>query len=311
MDIFLMIIKYLVMFAVGLTALRMYLTVNKLWKRKRDKSVTESISIFASFLAIFIHFPFMFKFALIDKQVFPAMNEGLNGFAYIIIILIGTGLWVKENKFHSFIHLILKAIRLESKESADLFKAFVNPGGAKQILNILQKVTTLDKKISDEELQLIKDFAAQWKIDIPDNVDFNAEWETNLLDIRQSVTDYLDISSPTEQAAELIDLIELVIKADKIVTTEESLFYEEVKSMIGDYVSHSSDGVMYYVYIVPQHNKQFEAIKTLFPNSAPEDRRGGQVFVRGKFYSKGYAEAICQKYSALGMFTIWDEHRAA
>jgi hypothetical protein len=311
MNLFLTIIGYLAAGAVFITAVRMYLTVNKLWKRKHEKPVAESISIMAYTLALMVHGPFMCKFIFINADPFAATNESLQIIAYIVVIAIGTGLWVKENKNISFFKLLMKALHMERKESGDLIKSLLQPSGAKQIMNILQKVAYIDNQLADEEVTLINNFAEQWKLDLPDLSDWATAKNTNLLDIRESVTEYLNISPPPEQAAELIDVISLIIKSDKIVTEEEELFLGEFKGMIDDYIQQNKDITLYHVLIVPQNEQQFDAVKTLFPDSTFEDRRGGRVFVRGQFYSKNYADAICQKYISLGMFSIWEECKTA
>ena len=310
MQTFLIIIEFLVFAAVGITAIRMYLTVNKLWKRKHEKSVSESISIFAYLLAILVHLPFMFKFIFIDHSAMPAINDALSIAGYIVIIMIGAGLWVKENRNIGFLKLLMKALHLERKESGDLLKSIVQPSGAKQILGILQKVACLDQDLADEEIKLVNNFARQWKLDIPSPEEWSLSKETNLLDIRESVEDYLKISPPAQQASELIDLIKLMIIADDKLTEEENLFLSEVTGMIKDYIEKDGEAIMYHVLIVPQNEDQFNAIKTIFPHSEPVERRGGKVLVRGQFFSKEYANAISQKYIALGMFSIWEECKA-
>jgi hypothetical protein len=307
MQTFLLILEYIAEAAVLITAVRMYLTVNKLWKRKHEKSVSESISIFAYLLALANHFPFMLKFLIIDHNGMLAANDALNITGYSVIIIIGTGLWVKENRNIGFFKLLLKALHLERKESGDLLKTLIQPSGAKQILSILQKVACLDQDLADEEVKLVNDFARQWKLDMPSAEDWNHSKETNLLDIRESVNDYLQISPPPQQAAEMIDLVKLMIIADNKLTEEENLFLSEVTGMIKNYIEKDGEAVMYNVLIVPQSESQFDAVKTIFPNCEPVERRGGKVLVRGQFFSKEYANAICQKYIALGMFSIWEE----
>jgi hypothetical protein len=307
MQTFLVVLEFLVAVAVGITAIRMYLTVNKMWRRKHEKSVSESISIFAYFLAIMVHLPFMFKFLFIDKNIMPALNDALSIGGYSIIIIIGTGLWVKENRNVNFFKLLLKALHLERKESGDLLKSLIQPSGARLILSILQKVACLDKDLADEEVKLVNDFARQWKLDMPSAEEWELSKETNLLDIRDSVNNYLQISPPSQQASEMIDLVKLMIIADNKLTEEENLFLSEVTGMIKDYVEKDGEAIMYHVLIVPQNESQFDAVKTIFTNADPVERRGGKVFVRGQFFSKEYANAICQKYIALGMFSIWEE----
>jgi len=311
MQAFLVVIEFLLFAAVAITAIRMYLTVNKLWKRKHEKSVSESISIVAYFLAILVHLPFMIKFIFIDHSPIPAINDALSVSGYSVIIVIGVGVWVKENRNTGFFKLFIKALHLERKESADLIKSLVQPSGAKQILSILQKVACLDQDIAEEEVKLVNNFAQQWRLDIPSAEEWSLSKETNLLDIRESVVDYLKISPPSQQASELIDLVKLMIIADNKLTEEENLFLSEVTGMIKDYVERDGEAVMYHVLIVPQNQSQFDAVKTIFPNSEPVERRGGKVLVRGQFFSKEYANAICQKYIALGMFSIWEECKTA
>jgi hypothetical protein len=249
----------------------------------------------------------MLKYAVIDKSFLPAMNDALNITGYSVIIMIGAGLWVRENRGVNFFKLLFKALHLERKESADLIKALIQPSGAKQIMNILQKVAYIDNELADSEIKLVNDFAVQWKIEMPDVKNWKIVGETNLMDIRQSVVEYLDIIPPPDQAAHLVDVIKLIIKADNIVTKDEQIFLEEATGMINDYINKNTNLPMYSVLIVPQNEVQVDAVKNLFPNSDLEERRGGKVFVRGKFYSKNYADAICEKYIALGMFSIWEE----
>jgi hypothetical protein len=307
MELFMTILNVLVAAAVLITAVRMYLTVNKMWKRKHEKIVSESISIFAYTLAILVHLPFMFKYFLIDKMPMPAFNDALNIIGYSIIILIGTGFFLKDNRRTGFFTLLRRALRLESKESGDLIKAIIQPSGAKQIMKILQKVAYIDENLADEEIKLINDFANQWKLDIPDIKEWTSQGASTLLELRDSVTEYLDISPPPNQAAHLIDVITMMVKADSIVTKDEELILSEVTGMINNYVNSNVKPTLYHVLIVPQNGEQIKSIHTIFPNAELVDHRGGQVFVRGKFYSKDFADAICQKYISLGMFTIWEE----
>jgi hypothetical protein len=311
MDLFLIIINWLVTLAVLITAVRMYLLVNKLWKRKHERAVSESISIMAYTLAIVVHTPFMCKFIFIDHATMPALNDAIQIISYVVVIIIGAGFWVKENRNIGFFKLVMKALHLEGKESGDLIKSLIQPSGAEQIMNILKKVAYIDNELAEAELKLINGFAQQWKLDLPEVKDWETAKNTNLLDIRESVNEYLNLTPPPEQAAELIDVISLLIKSDAIVTEEEELFLGEFKGMINDYIQKNQDVTMYHVLIVPQNETQFNAAKTLFPDSTFEERRGGNVLVRGHFYSKNYAEAICQKYISLGMFSIWEECKTA
>lgn len=304
MEIFLSIIEMLTTIAVVITAIRMYFTVNKIWKRKSDKEVCASISIFAYSLAIIVHVPMMIRFLFIEPKLSVAANESVSIIAYFVIILIGSGLWVRENKKFGFFKLILKSLRLERKEKGELLKSITRPSGASKIINLLQKVASLDKNPDDSEIKIITDFAIRWGIELPDWELLRQKGQSSLLDVRKTLEDYLDISPPDDQATELLDILEIMIKADEIVTEEEELFLREATVIIRSYVSHEEPKKSYYVLMVPQSEKQVAAIHDLFPDAELEERRGGKVFVRGQYYSRHFAEAICSKYIELGIFTI-------
>ncbi len=74
--------------------------------------------------------------------------------------------------------------------------------------------------------------------------------------------------------------------------------------MIEQYVSEDTlERHTYEVVIVPQSEKQFEAARELLPGAELRERRGGRVITVGNFFSRDYAETVCQKYISLGLFT--------
>ena len=57
------------------------------------------------------------------------------------------------------------------------------------------------------------------------------------------------------------------------------------------------------VVIVPQSHEQTDAVRSLLPGVESKSARGGTVFSAGRYFSLRYAEAVCDKYIALGLFT--------
>jgi hypothetical protein len=101
MEMLMKIVEFLVAIGVGITAVRIFLQVNRLWKRKHEKAVADSVSTVASLLSIFVYIPFTAKFLLIDKSVLPALNSMIILAGFTVTFLIGTGLWVRENRHGS------------------------------------------------------------------------------------------------------------------------------------------------------------------------------------------------------------------
>jgi len=60
---------------------------------------------------------------------------------------------------------------------------------------------------------------------------------------------------------------------------------------------------MYEVSIVPQGEEQIKAVQEILPELNAVNDRGGKVFKVGKYFSEDYAEAVCKKYIALGLYS--------
>ena len=57
------------------------------------------------------------------------------------------------------------------------------------------------------------------------------------------------------------------------------------------------------INIVPQGEEQIKAVHELLPDLDVVNDRGGKVFKVGKYFSEDYAEAVCKKYIALGLYS--------
>ena len=125
------------------------------------------------------------------------------------------------------------------------------------------------------------------------------------VELKGLVQSYLDEGPDTEVAEGLVDLINLMAEADDEVTEEEAMAVAEFTGMISHYVSQEKGGEMemFEVSIVPQGDQQMEAVRELLPELDIVESRGGRVFKVGKYFSEDYAEAVCEKYIALGLYS--------
>jgi len=304
MSPFLRFIELLVAISVVVAGVSNYLILNKLWKRKAVKEVAESISISAALLGLATGIPFFIQFVFIDQSPAPAIKASFGLILGFVFVGVGSGIWVKENRGQGFVRLFARALSLERHESADLIKALIQPKGADQILIILRKLAAIDRHLDQREIELIHEFAERWKIEAPDMKAGEMERGSDLLDIRKSLVDYIDIQPPAEQAAQLMDVMQLFVMADAKVTEDEEVALEEMTGIIQHYLEEDPSGKsMFEVLIVPQNDEQVEAVSQLIPGTQMRTLRGGMVFSVGKFFSASYAEVICQKYIQLGLFT--------
>jgi len=299
------LIGVLVSSALVFSLIKGYLTVNKIWKRRKNEEVANSISIVAAMLGFAVGFPFLLNSLLITNDYFSAAKSVIALFLAFVFTMIGTGYYVHTNRGVGFITLLGRALNLERKESGELLSDMLRPKGARKIIDILVKLAAIDDDIAQEEIDLINQFAERWNIDIPKLVPGKAETVTNLVELKTVVQSYLDEGPDTDVAESLVDLINMMAEADDEVTEEEAMAVAEFTGMIAHYVSEEKGGEveMFEVNLVPQGDKQMEAIKEILPELEVVDDRGGRVFKVGKYFSEDYAEAVCEKYIALGLYS--------
>ncbi|MCA9639042.1 MAG: hypothetical protein KC492_00070, partial [Myxococcales bacterium] len=122
----------------------------------------------------------------------------------------------------------------------------------------------------------------------------------------------ISLKPPTEQAAELRDLLDALAKIDNEVAPEEQLILDELLGMLNAYaLPDGATAQTYRVVLVPQGAAQDDAIKSLLPAVAKTEYRGGEAYVAGSYFSGNYASMICRRYRAMNLFTIVDRSEPA
>jgi hypothetical protein len=300
---FLHLVEFLVAIGLFTALVSNYLIINKLWKRRATQEVAESISIVAALLGLSTAVPFLIHFLLVEQSVAGALKTSIGIVTGCVFVAIGSGIWVPEYRQKGFRHLFMRALNLERKESTHLIKQFVQPKGADRILRVLTELASVDGHVDDREAALIRDFAREWRLDEPE-LD-GAPARVDLITLRESVRNYLEVGPPPKQAGQLLDLLQLLAEADERVTWQEAVALEEVGGMLRQYVTgeEASTVASHEVLIVPQSDEQVEAVRTLLPDREEKMLRGGRVFSVGHYFSARYAEVVCQKYISLGLFT--------
>jgi hypothetical protein len=304
MKTFLLLLEFLLAIGVLVALVSNYLIINKLWKRRAIREVAESISIGAALLGLATSFPFFVQFVLIDQNLAAAAKALIGIATGIVFVLVGSGIWVRQNRGLGFWRLFLRAFRLERAESTDLLKSLVQPRGAQEIVEILQRLAAIDKEIDEREIALLREFAEGWRVELPEMTAGRDETGGDLIALRKAVQDYVGLEPPSEQALQLIDVLELFARVDTQVSHEEDIALEETKAILQVYVSDGEEQpVTFEVLIVPQNDQQIQAVREILPGLEMEERRGGRVFSVGHFFSARYADVVCGRYIDLGLFT--------
>jgi hypothetical protein len=302
MTLFFGFVEFLVAIGVLVSLVGNYLIINKLWKRRMVREVAESVSIAAALLGLFNSVPFLAMFLFIDYNAPGAAKFAINIVTGIVFVLVGSGLWVAELRERGFRYLFMRALRLERKESADLIKQLVQPKGAEHILKVLHQLAMVDGHIDEREQRMIREFAREWRLSEP--AADGAGPPADLISLRKSLADYLSVRPPPQQVSHLRDVLQVLAESDARVTWQESVALEEADGMLRQYIAgEETNPAMHEVLIVPQSERQVEAVRTLLPGREEKMLRGGRVFSVGHFFSPRYAEFVCQKYIGLGLFS--------
>lgn len=296
---------YLGLLAAILSFFQVYFIINKLWKRKHELVVAESISISAMFISLIINFSFGFQ-NLTDGAYSRLSNNLLWIITSAISLLIGVGLFVNSNKGVNFFRLLVRALNLERSEAGDLAKAFFQPSAADKILDILGRLAMIDNDLDEKERQYIQKFADDWSIDIDwDEIEKYKDISGDRYNkLRESLYSYLRVKPPKEQVSHLIDVIGLLINADGKVTREEALMQAELTGIIKQYLGQDDDIEYFKIAVVPQSIEQENAIAARFPDLNRVEIAGGFAFISESYYSEDYAEEISNQYRILHIFSI-------
>lgn len=298
--------------SLGFTVAAAYLKINKIWKRKHNAEVADSVSIVGNVVYIIPLSFFALNYLLIThwQGLIDSIIWITSG---VIYVLIGSRLWVESHRHKNFWTRLKEVLKLERSEVGDLAKSLFRPHSAEIILEIFAHFAYVDQNLVVGEREFIQTFANTWHLDI----DWNEyqkleklEQPISFVETRDTVERYLNTSPPTEQVAQLIDVLHALVKIDDTVSAQEELILEEVDGLLFGYLSDADAKAAFDVVIAPQNRDQDVAIATLLPHVDKTEVAGGSGYMVGSFYSQGYADVICNQYRALGFFTIDITHES-
>lgn len=109
-------VDYLVAVALFITSIRIFSKLTKLWRRRENINVTQSISIVSCTLGIIVAIPVMIRLVFLDQSYLLAINVLIPMLGSFVQIAIGVGYWISENKNTSAFILFFKALGNEILE---------------------------------------------------------------------------------------------------------------------------------------------------------------------------------------------------
>jgi len=303
MELFESIFQFLLLISVGTTALFSYLCINKMWTRKHDPLVAESISPIAMAMWISVSLPFVLNYTL-QNNWRVALTYSFRLIFFIVLFLVSIGFWVKDPQHKGIWQKFLYALKQEANESTNLIKAVNQPSGKKELLNILYRVAWLDDALNEKERQYMQMFADSWEIDTsylfreppPE------KGSDKLNKLREEVIAYLALQPSKEQALILSDVVQALINIDEQITKEEELIGTEISGMLINYAIEQKTA-LYGVIIHPKQEQQ-ESFLALVPSAKEEYILGNRAYIAGFFQTRPYAEAFSEYYREQDFFTV-------
>jgi len=305
--LFIDILNFFVLASIFITFLYLYLKINKIWKRKHEREVADAQSLTGMSILILNCMLWVLYYIFVNYDTKGWLDQAIYIIEGIVFFTIGTGFFVKGQKTFGFWYLIKKALKLERKEADYLLKRFLKPMHAEVILHIMHQIAMVDEEFDPKEQEMIQTFANHWNIEYNfDKLEAERKQSTDnrFVRLRKIVHNYLESEPPSEQVAQLKDMITAMINADDKVTDEEALISSEILPMIENHLNANKDTKRYDVIIVPQNPTHDELIKELIPTAEKVQTAGGLAYSIGSYYSLRYAKIMCDKYREFNLFTI-------
>lgn len=301
------VIGVLAYLSLGIGAISAYLQLNKVWSRKHREEVANSISIAGHVMTIIPLIIFGLNFLVV------AQWQGfINSIIWIcwgsMMILIGSGLWIKGNRKKGLWNNVKRALRLEKSEVGDLAMALIRPASADLLLRILTEFAWIDDELDEREKQYIQNFADSWNLEVNWSVHGstknNKDLHANLTATHELVDSYLLTSPPSDQVDELADVLTQLTQIDDEVTEAEEILLEEVLAMLTGYKGDDGGSEHHAVVIAPRSEEQTNMLKALIPDSEEVAVAGGWGYVVGNYCSLKYAKTMCEQFRKQGFFTV-------
>lgn len=281
-----------------------YLQLNKLWARKHLPDVAASISI-PGILVESIPLFFFGLYFLQKGEIVGIIDSVVWLLSAVLLVMIGAGFWVPGQRRQGLMNLIRQSMRLERVELANLANAVLHPGAERDLIRVLSLVAAVDGHIDEREKHLIELFAQRWDLDI-DWIDLQQprSMRDRIIRATEAVEAYLQTMPSKDQVGHLLDLLKMIVQADAHTSEEEQTLVTELQGRINHFLNQSGTDSRITVVIAPQNQEQDEAARRLLQTSGPVELAGGKGHKVGEYFSRQYAQLICDEYRALGFFTV-------
>lgn len=304
LEIFQKVVSALAFASLGFALVEVYLSANKLWTRKHETEVAESISVAAEIIGVVPGIIYSLNYML-QRQWQGMLDSLLYLGLGLFYIVVGVKFWVEGERRKGLWRLLKQALKQDKQEAGNLAKSFLKPSGANTILKIFAQIAMIDEDLEPREKEFIQSFADNWNIDVNwEELTSNRKSgsDVNYVKLRQDLADYLATSPPENQVSQFKDTIAALVTIDEEVSEQEQLILAELNGMLSRYLDENYHLEAYHVIIAPQNERQSELIATTLRELSEYPVAEGNAYHCGPFYSKEYAQIVCDRYRSLNLF---------
>jgi hypothetical protein len=294
------VLSLLVVASLGTSVVRRYLMLNRLWLRKHERSVAESISIVALLLSLATSFPFLAK-NLLRHDVKGSVNELVFLASNAAMLFVGIGLFVPDPLRPTMLGKLLNALKLERVESTDLLRSLVSPRGGELLVAIMHGVAASDRVLDPREVAEIQRFSKVWRV--PYSPGQSRDVSPDPIALRRDVGRYVALAPPLDEARALRRVLDHLVRIDGVEDPEERIVLGEIFGLLDHYLT-GAPSPSFRILVVPQSDEQEDAITALVPDAKRGHRAGGVAYVVGTYCSRAYAEKISEAYRDSGLLTV-------
>jgi hypothetical protein len=294
------VLSVLVFASLGTGVVRRYLMLNRLWLRKHERSVAESISVVALLLSLATSLPFLAKNVL-RHDMKGSLNELVFLLSNVAMLVVGIGLFVPDPLRPTMLARLVNALKLERVEVTDLLKSLALPRGKDLLVAIMHGVAASDHVLDPREREEISRFARAWGV--PYEPGRGREATADPVALRRDVERYVSLAPPADEARALRRVLDHLVRIDGVEHGEERVVLGEIFGLLDRYLT-GSPSPSFRVLVVPQSDEQEDAIVALVPEAKRGHRAGGVAYALGTFCSRAYAEKISEAYRTSGLLTV-------
>jgi hypothetical protein len=110
-----LVLQWSIYLSVVINAIVVYLNINKMWSRKQEPVVADSISVAAQLISFVTIIPFLISYSLKGNY-----GDALYQFLWCVytgfLIITGVGFWVKEHRYLGIWQKLIRAVNQDKNE---------------------------------------------------------------------------------------------------------------------------------------------------------------------------------------------------